>query len=156
MQPTYPSFIPTKYRQPLNIVLVLALIVAVYLIGKRMKIWDRPKLEGEEVDLNPNSTQPRTGFNPANEASKLADLLSNTMDLGAEDVQAFDTILKYVDNETRLVHNEWRKKYAGGDFWAGVKPTLRQQVNAEVLAWYRTTDIAKKKAVIAKLDRLNL
>lgn len=157
MQPLqYPSFVPMNYRKPLNIVLVLSLIVALYLIGKRLKIWDRPKLEGDEVDLDPSAPKPRSGFNAANEASKLADLLSMTWDAGGEDEQAFDTILKYSDNETRLVHNEWRRKYAGGDFWAGVKSTLRQQVNAEVLAWYRTDGIAKKKKVIAKLDRLNL
>lgn len=152
----YPSYIPTRYRQPLNIVLILALIVAVYLVGKKMKIWDRPKLEGDEVDMDPSKPAPRAGFNAANEASKLADLLSMTWDSGNEDEQAFDTVLKYGDNETKAVHNEWRRKYAGGNYWGGVKATLRQQINAEVIGFYRTSVIEKKKKVIAKLDRLNL
>lgn len=156
MQFQYPGFVPMKYRQPLNVVLILALIVAVYLVGKRLKLWDRPKLEGAEVDLDDNAPAPRSGFNAANEVSKLANLLSQPLDLGGEDEQAFDTILRYSDNEVRLVHNEWRKRHAGGSFWEGIKSTLRAQVNAEVLAWYRTEAIAKKKKVIAKLDRLNL
>lgn len=156
MQLQYPNFVPVNYRKPLNVVLVLALIVAVYLIGKRLKIWDRPKLEGDEVDLDPKSPAPRAGFNVGNEVSKLVDLLTESWDGEGQDEQAFNVILKYSDNETRLVHNEWRRKHAGGDFWAGVKPTLRAQVNAETLWWYRTDAINLKKKVIAKLDRLNL
>jgi hypothetical protein len=156
MQPAYPNFVPVKYRQPLNIVLILGLIVAVYLIGKRLKIWDRPKLDGEDVSTDPSKPAPRSGFSPANEVSKLADLFSQTWDGEGQDEQAFNIILKYGDNETKLVHNEWRRKYAGGNYWGGIKSTLRAQVNAETLWFYRSTAIALKKKVIAKLDRLNL
>lgn len=156
MQFQYPGFVPTRYRQPLNVVLILALIIALYLIGKRLKLWDRPKLEGDEVEIDPSAPAPRSGFNVGNEVSKLSDLLTETWDGEGQDEQAFNIILKYSDNELRLVHNEWRRKYAGGDYWAGIKPTIRAQVNAETLWWYRTTAIELKKKVIAKLDRLNL
>lgn len=152
----YPSFIPTPYRRPVNIFIVLALLIALYFILKRLKVIDQPKAEGAEVKLDPNKKQPRTGFNASNEVSKLADLFSYTWDGGGEDLKAFNTILNYYDNEVTAVHNEWRSRYKGGSFWEGIKPTLRQQVNAETIAWYRTNVIEKKNLVIKKLDRLNL
>jgi len=152
----YPNFVPTQYRRPLNIVLLLALVVVLYLIGKKLKLWDKAKAEGAEIQIDPSKPAPKVGFNAVNECVKIADLLSQSWDGEGQDEQAFDIILAYKDNELILVHNEWRKKYAGGNYWGGVSPTIRQQVNAETLWFYRTSAIQKKKKVIAKLDRLNL
>lgn len=152
----YPSFVPVPYRRPVNIIVVLVLLVALYFILKRLKVIDVPKAEGAEVKTDPKKKPVRAGFNPANEVNKIADLLSNTWDGGGEDLKSFNTILNYYDNEVIEVHNAWRKTYAGGQFWQGIKPTLRQQVNAETIAWYRTDVVEKKNLVLKKLDRLNL
>lgn len=156
---TYPSFIPVRYQQPLNVALVLGLILVVYFIGKKLKLWDQPKAEGSEVGLDPNKPKPRAGFNPGNAVNKLAGLLSIAWDGEYQDEQAFDMISSpsvYNDNELILIHNTWRETYAGGDFWGGIKPTLRSQINAETIAFYRTTGLAKKKKALARLDNLNL
>jgi hypothetical protein len=141
--------------QTLNIGLILVALLVVYLLGRRLKLWGQPEKEGAEVRTDPAKPKPRPGFSPSNEVSKLSDLLSVTFD-NDEDVMAFDNILKYSDNETILVHNAWRQIHAGGSYWQGIKPTLRQQINAETILWYRSEAIAKKKEVIKKLDRLNL
>lgn len=152
----YPNFIPQPYRRPINIALILGMLIVLYFIGKKLKIWDKPEVEGAEVKLDPKKEPPRAGFSAANEVSKLADLLSMTWDGGGEDLKAFNTILNYKDNEVTAVHNEWRKQHAGGNFWAGIKATLRQQINAETIWWYRKEAVEKKALVLKKLDRLNL
>jgi hypothetical protein len=150
----YPRYM-RPYGQTLNIGLILVALLVVYLLGRRYKLWGQPVREGEEVELDKNKPKPSPGFSPKNEVSKLADLLSVTWD-NDEDVLAFDTIINYNDNETKLVHNQWRETFAGGSFWKGIESTLRKQINAETILWYRSEAIAKKKEVIKKLDRLNL
>lgn len=110
----------------------------------------------KKVALNPSKPKPAASFNASNEAWTLANLLSDWTDLSGKDVQAFNKILAYSENELRSVHNAWLDKYPNGILISGIKSTLREQIKAEAV-WNNRTDAVNKKAqVIQKLDNLNI
>ena len=151
MQSFYPPFIPMPYRRPVTgMLLGVLVLILLYFIAKRFNILPSKK-GAEEVPIDRNSPLPKSGFNATNEAVKIKTLLGNTWDGLGEDVQAFEIILAYNDNELKEVHNAWLQKYRGQRL-----DTLRKQVDAEVIAFYRTDVVGKKKGVLERLNKLGL
>lgn len=114
-----------------------------------------------EIKQNPKWNKVRPGFNAANEATVLAELLSysdfaEVPEKQRKDYRAFEKILNHYHNENIEIHNAWRRKYASGNFFGGIKNSLRKQVEAEYVDPWRTDTIALKKRVLARLDYLKI
>ena len=159
----YPQFVPQPYRRPLNLVLILALLIVIYFIGKKNKWWGKPEQGADTVESNPNDKPVSANFNAENAAVEIAELFSYTdfndvfvAETSRKDYRAFDKILKHNYNEIRAIHNAWLKKYAGGKYWEGIKDTLRKQVEAEYIDPWRTKTLELKTRVIKRLDHLGL
>lgn len=158
----YPQFVPQPYRQPLNLVLILALLIVIYFIGKKNNWWGKPEPGAPLVGQDPNDLPPRTGFNAEIEAIALADLFSYTDaqffvdEEDKKDYRAFKKILGNRNNENRAIHDAWTKKFAGGSFQKGIKDTLRKQVEAEYVHAWRLDATKLKKDVLKRFDRIGL
>lgn len=158
----YPQFVPQPYRQPLNIVLLLGMLIAIYFIGKKNKWWGKPEQGAALVGQDPNKKPPRPGFNAENEAVALATLLSYSDfqffvdEEDKKDYRAFKQILGNLDNENRAIHDAWVKRYAGGKFAEGVKDTLRKQIEAEYVHAWRLDATKLKRDILKRFDRLGL
>jgi len=153
--------IPAQYQRPLGIGAIIVILVIILLIAKKneklRKIFDDIFGSDEGADkVKVNDSNLRAGFNAKNQAVALATYFSNAYDGGGEDVKALDILLEMSDDEVKAVHNAWVEHYKGGKFWSGIKDTLRKQVNAEVIAIWRSDAKDKKKRVLARLDKLNL
>jgi hypothetical protein len=151
-----------SYARPINIALILILLIVIYYIGKKNKLWGKAELGADKVKLDPESKPVKPGFSAENKAVELAELLSYTdfNDLGAEkdrkDYRAFQKILELNYNELRSTHNAWTEKFRGGKFWSGIKDTLRKQIEAEFIPFWRSEATGLKKRVLQRLDYLNL
>lgn len=122
--------------------------------GSGTKTKTVPK--NKKVVLNSSKPKPAASFNASNEAWTLANLLADWTDLSGKDVQAFNKILAYSENELRSVHNAWIDKYPNGIFISGIKPTIREQIKAEAVWNNRADAVNKKASVLKKLDNLNI
>lgn len=152
--------IPAQYQRPLGIGAIVIALVIIYFIAKKndklCKIFNICGSEEGADQVKVNQSNVRAGFNAKNQAVALATYFSNAYDGGGEDIKALDILLEMSDDELKAVHNAWVEHYKGGKFWSGIKDTLRKQVNAEVIAIWRSDAKDKKKRVLARLDKLNL
>lgn len=172
-------------KNTLYIVLVIGVLLAVFLIGKKQNWWDEPEKDldideytndpepGEfpnpptaptlptnipgtkETPLDPSKPAPKKGFSAKQEAVQIALLLADPLDLSGEDVKAFKKILAYSVNELKSVCNAWVKTYPNGG-GGGIRPTLREMVKSEVVWTSRIEAIQLKKDVLKRLDNLNI
>lgn len=152
------NYFPPQYRRPVGIGLIIAgLIVLYFIIKSNAKLSNTlglsPEAGADKSTYNKGNLRP--GFNPVNQAVAIADYLKTGWD-SDEDDKAFNIILDLNDDELRAVHNAWLEKYKGVWSYTGLRDTLRKQVTAETVAYWRKDTVAKKKKVLARLDKLNL
>lgn len=152
------NYIPSQYRQPVNIGLVIVgLIVLYFIIRKSTKLSNvlglSPETGADKSNYNKGNLRP--GFNAVNQAVAIADYLKIGWD-SDEDEKAFNIILDLNDDELIAVHNAWLEKYKGVWSYTGLRDTLRKQVTAETIASWRSNVKTMKKQVLARLDKLNL
>jgi hypothetical protein len=155
------NYFPPQYRKPIGVgvIIIIGLVVFYFVIKKNTKLSNILGLNTntepayDKVEVSKDNL--RSGFNPKNQVHILTNLLKKNWDSG-EDEKAFDTILDYSDDELKAVHNAWIEVYKNEWLFTAVKNTLRNQVDAETVFYYRKDVLAKKKKVLARLDKLNL
>jgi len=154
------DYFPPQYRRPVGIGLIIAGLIVLYFIVKKNDFLSNllgfSAKAGAEKSGGYNAKKLRPGFKPGNQAVAIAEDLSDVEDWSGEDEKAFDRILDYNDDELKAVHDAWLEQYKGGKFWGGIKDTLRKQVNAEVLGFWRKSATAKKNRILSRLNKLNL